>query len=228
MAEEVSVLLHAVRLLGFADAAAIAASLGGDSAGEESGGNASTGQDYTGQGGGLVTEALLDAESRGWVQHTAFGDLGGWSLTERGRVENERLLAEERQEADPGGEVAAVYREFFPCNARLLRACTDWQLRPTGTDALAPNDHRDPVWDQRVLAELAALSRELVPLVARLRAVLPRFGGYDERFATALGRAQAGEHDWADRLDVDSCHRVWFELHEDLVATLGIDRSAVH
>jgi hypothetical protein len=27
-----------------------------------------------------------------------------------------------------------------------------------------------------------------------------------------------------DRTDVDSCHRVWFELHEDLVATLGIDR----
>jgi hypothetical protein len=26
-----------------------------------------------------------------------------------------------------------------------------------------------------------------------------------------------------DRTDVDSCHRVWFELHEDLVATLGID-----
>jgi hypothetical protein len=24
---------------------------------------------------------------------------------------------------------------------------------------------------------------------------------------------------------VDSCHRVWFELHEDLVATLGIDRA---
>jgi len=29
-----------------------------------------------------------------------------------------------------------------------------------------------------------------------------------------------------DHTDVDSCHRVWFELHEDLIATLGIDRRS--
>ena len=34
----------------------------------------------------------------------------------------------------------------------------------------------------------------------------------------------AGEHDWVDRTDIDSCHRVWFELHEDLIATLGLSR----
>ncbi|WP_459547562.1 hypothetical protein [Nocardia sp. X0981] len=42
----------------------------------------------------------------------------------------------------------------------------------------------------------------------------------------ALRRARGGEHDWMDRTDVDSRHRVWFELHEDLLATLGIDRRA--
>lgn len=198
--------LHAVRLLGFAGDAAVASRSGVTLA--------------------AATERLLDAESRGWVQHSAFADLGGWSLTERGRAENERLLSAERQEADPGGEVDAVYREFLPRNARLLRACTDWQLRPVDGEPLAANGHRDPAWDDRILAELAALNRELTPLVGRLAAVLPRFGGYDDRFATALRRVRAGALDWVDRSDVDSCHRVWFELHEDLVATLGIDRGA--
>lgn len=56
--------------------------------------------------------------------------------------------------------------------------------------------------------------------------VLTRFRGYDARFAAALARARAGESAWVDRSDVDSCHRVWFELHEDLIATLGLDRYA--
>lgn len=199
-------LLHAVRLLGFADEAAIAARVGGDQA--------------------EMTEELLDAQSRGWVQHTAFADLEGWSLTDLGKVENERLLAAERHEADPRGEVDAVYRDFLPLNARLLRACTDWQLRPADGDQLTPNDHLDPAWDGHILAELAALDEELALLEGRLVAVLPRFTSYASRFAGALRRARAGEPGWVDRSDVDSCHRVWFELHEDLIATLGIDRSA--
>ncbi len=54
--------------------------------------------------------------------------------------------------------------------------------------------------------------------------MLTRFGGYDRRFTAALRRARDGDAAWVDRTDVDSCHRVWFELHEDLLATLGIDR----
>ena len=56
--------------------------------------------------------------------------------------------------------------------------------------------------------------------------VLTRFRGYDTRFNAALKRDRSGHTAWVDRTDVDSCHRVWFELHEDLVATLGVDRQA--
>jgi len=197
--------LHAVRLLGFADTAAVAirARLPVPEA----------------------AAALADDEARGWVQHTNFADLHGWSLTDAGRTEGERILALERQRADGDRELNAAHTAFLPLNARLLRACTDWQIRPTATDPLAVNDHTDPTWDGRVLDELEALSHDLVHLVGRLAAVLPRFTGYDQRFRSALQRAQAGERDWVDRSDVDSCHRVWFELHEDLVATLGIDRG---
>ncbi|WP_169981104.1 transcriptional regulator [Microbispora sp. H10836] len=198
--------LHAVRITGFADTPVIARRYGLDPAETE--------------------ELLLDAEALGWVEHTAFAGTGGWSLTEPGRAENERRLAAELTRVGGAGEVRDVYRGFLPLNALLLQACTDWQLRPTAGDRLAVNDHSDPAWDAGVLHELACVDRALTPLADRLGRVLRRFRGYDTRFATALGRARAGEVAWVDRTDVDSCHRVWFELHEDLIATLGLDRHA--
>ncbi|MGI5161815.1 transcriptional regulator [Microbispora sp. CA-102843] len=198
--------LHAVRITGFADTPVIAHRYGLDAA--------------------TTKEMLRDAETRGWVEHTAFAGAGGWSLTEPGRAENERRLAAELTLADAADEVRDVYRRFLPLNALLLQACTDWQLRPTAGDRLAVNDHSDPAWDAGVLHELACVDRALTPLADRLGRVLTRFRGYDTRFTTALARARAGEGAWVDRTDVDSCHRVWFELHEDLIATLGLDRHA--
>ncbi|MDF5754393.1 transcriptional regulator [Spongiactinospora sp. TRM90649] len=196
--------LHAVRLNGYADTPAIA--------------------ERFGFGETETKEELLDAEARGWVERTVFGGTGGWSLTDAGRAADERLLAAELTRAGGGDEVRAIYREFMPLNALLLRACTDWQLRPTADDRLATNDHTDPAWDAAALATLDAVEQGLGPLVERLTGVLSRFGGYDTRFGAALARARAGDGAWVDRMHVDSCHRVWFQLHEDLIATLGIDR----
>ncbi|MEU4807127.1 transcriptional regulator [Actinosynnema sp. NPDC023587] len=198
-------ILHAVRLLGFANSATVAERAGAS-------------HDDT-------LRVLREAERAGWVQHVEFADLGGWSLTDSGKAENERQLAVERGGADPENRIATVYRAFIPLNARLLRAVTDWQIRPTGEDRFAPNDHADATWDGRVLAELDTLNDTLPPLIARLAQVLARFDGYDIRFAAALRRAQGGQRDWVDKTHIDSCHRVWFQLHEDLVATLGIDRG---
>ncbi|MGW6004871.1 transcriptional regulator [Oerskovia enterophila] len=197
--------LHAVRVTGFADVPTLARRFG-------------TVPDET-------NELLEDAEARGWAQRSAFAGLGGWSLTVAGRAENERQLAAELAGTGRAEEVREVHRDFLPLNARLQQACTDWQLRPAPGDRLASNDHSDPAWDDGVLDELAAIDRALAPLVRRLGDVLSRFSGYDVRFAAALRRVQAGDGGWVDRTDVDSCHRVWFELHEDLVATLGIDRA---
>jgi hypothetical protein len=198
--------LHAVRLAGFADAPALADRFGLDLA--------------------TTDELLGDFEAYGWAQRTAFADLAGWSLTQAGRAENERRLAVELAATGRADDVRAAHRDFLPLNARLQKACTDWQLRPAAGNRLAPNDHTDPAWDGAVLDELGALGTAVGPLVARLGAVLDRFGGYGERFSAALSRARGGYGAWVDGTNVDSCHRVWFELHEDLVATLGIDRGA--
>jgi hypothetical protein len=198
--------LHAVRLKGMADDAEVAARYGLDVA--------------------EVAELLLDFEAFGWVTRVDFAGTTGWTLTEAGRIEGERRLAGELAAAGAEASVRDAYRSFLPFNARLLRACTEWQLRPTREDTLASNDHSDIAWDQRVLGELATLGDELDVAVPALETRLERLGGYDERYRAALVRAVTGEPAWVTRPRVDSCHTVWMELHEDLLATLRIDRGA--
>ena len=198
--------LHAVRLKGMADDAEVAARFNLDV--------------------GVAAELLLDFQAVGWLSRFEFAGTAGWALTDSGRAANERQLAEELATTDSASTVWAAYGDFLPHNGRLLKACTDWQLRPTAVDPLAANDHTDPEWDQQVLHTLSSLSEELRTLGQTLGGRLVRFQGYDERFRTALSRAQQGDRSWVARPRVDSCHTVWMELHEDLVATLGIQRGA--
>jgi len=63
------------------------------------------------------------------------------------------------------------------------------------------------------------------PICADLAGLLDRFDGYGPRLATALERTSGGEPDWFTKPTIDSYHTIWFELHEDLLATLGRQRS---
>ncbi len=172
-----------------------------------------------------VQEHLLDYEAAGLVQKVEFADLRSWSLTPAGRERDERLLAGELREADGRAVVVEAHAAFVPLNARLLDAITRWQIRPTARDPMASNDHSDWPWDEGVLNGLAGLSRRLRPIEERLSAKLSRFAGYADRFSAALARVDRGERKWVDEPKMDSCHTVWFELHEDLLATLGLTRG---
>ena len=147
----------------------------------------------------VARECLLDFQAVGWVTRVEFVGTTGWTLTTAGRMENERQLARELAATDSAPDVRKAYTAFLPHNDRLLRACTDWQLRPRGADPLAANDHTDKEWDQRVLSELAPLSEVLQSLCGQLGARFARFRGYDDRFFAALNRAQQGEHSWVTR-----------------------------
>ena len=198
--------LHAVRLKGMADDDQVAARFGLEPA--------------------VAREALLDHQAYGWITRVGFADLTGWTLTERGRTENGRQLAAELEAAGARSVVQDAYARFEPLNDRLLRACTDWQLRPGPDDPLAANDHTDQLWDFYVLDELSSISEFLRVLDAGLGQRLVRMRGYHGRFATALRRSQRGEREWVAKPRADSCHTVWMELHEDLLATLGLERGA--
>lgn len=198
--------LHAVRLKGMADDRDAAKRFGLDVP--------------------AVAELLCDFEAYGWVTRVDFAGTGGWALTSAGRSHNEQQLADELAAAGARDIVAEVHRDFLPSNALLQRACTDWQLHPNGSDPLAPNQHDDREWDTRVLDDLERVGTALSGLEPRLTAVLSRFAGYHPRFAAALTQAHAGDGSWVAGVGKDSCHTVWMELHEDLIATQGLERGA--
>src|SRR5690606_35399983 len=177
----------------------------------------------TGLPSGEVSAQLAAALERGWVRHHE-GRLPGWSLTRSGREEGERLLAEELDAAGAREAVAAVHAEFVPLNARVLEVCTAWQV-VVRDGVEVPNDHRDEAYDAAVLERLAALHASARPLLRRLSAARERFRGCDPRLEAAHKRTLAGDVEWFTRPTIDSYHTVWFELHEDLLATLGLRRE---
>lgn len=173
-----------------------------------------------------VVEHLLDHEAHGWVTHTSFAGSSGWSVTAAGRAEDERRMTAELDRSGVRPVVAAAHQDFLPLNGRVLRACTAWQVRPTRADPLAANDHSDWPWDERVLRTLATVGTQLRELGGPLAGALARFDGYTDRYAAALAKVDRGDRRMVDAPDRDSCHTVWIQLHEDLLATLGIPRGS--
>jgi hypothetical protein len=111
-----------------------------------------------------------------------------------------------------------VHAKFAPLNAGVVAACSKLQLRWLA-DGSQPNVGIDEPTRQTFTRASASLS----DLEVRLTAVLPRFSGYSGRLEQAVANA-ATEPAWLTATDRDSFHRIWFELHEDLIATLGLRR----
>lgn len=191
--------LHGLRLRGFGEPPAIAAVVGLDEA--------------------TVEEHLAKHQAAELVLRRD-GRLAGWALTRAGRDEQERLAAAEAEEAGITEAIRDAYRHFLSLNGRLLGLCTDWQVR-----GAAPNDHADAAYDEAVLARLHQVHDEVVPVLGSLEALLDRYRPYAPRLAEAVHRVDAGELEFFTKPLIDSFHTVWFELHEDLLSTLGIERS---
>lgn len=191
--------LQALRLKGFADTPAIASVAGLDA--EEA-------------------EQYLDKASTDGHCARRDGRITGWALTPDGRARHSELIAVELHSTGARPAVEDAYHRFARVNSQLLTVCTDWQLKNG-----ALNAHDDPAYDAAVIERLAEVDQVVQPVCASLAAVLGRFSRYGPRLAGALQRVQAGDGDWFAKPLIDSYHTVWFELHEDLLATLGIERS---
>ena len=195
--------LHVVRLKGVADAAAVTVA-GGFSAGE-------------------AERLLHDLAGSGLVEHRQLG-LAGWALTPIGRKQHQALMAEELEAGGAREAIEAAYREFLAINPELLGACTAWQRRGDSADQPA-NDHSDAGYDRGVVERLAAVHRRAQLVLADLGTALLRYCAYGPRLQGALDRVVAGDADWFTRPLIDSYHSVWFELHQDMLDTLGIERG---
>ena len=196
--------LHGVRLKGFAEPGALASLWAVDE--------------------NEVTAELKGLSEAGLVQHRE-GRVSGWSLTPEGRAAHARMAAEEVDQTDGRLVIKEAYERFLDINPDLLGACTAWQLR-TIDGAQVVNDHKEPAYDAAVVESLAAVHDRVRPLLEMLGEELSRFAGYAARLGHALQRVQAGDTEWFTKPLIDSYHTVWFELHEDLLSTLGLQRAA--
>ena len=195
--------LHGLRLKGFAEASVIADLFDLDET--------------------TVTAELERAAAPDFVMFRD-GRRTGWALKPTGRAENERLLREELDATGHRDLVQRSYDQFLTLNGTMLAVCTRWQVKDQ--DAQQLNDHTDPAYDASVLAELAELDAGVQPICAELAGAIDRFAVYGPRFDLALEKLRAGELEWFTKPVMESYHTVWFELHEDLLATLGIDRAS--
>lgn len=191
--------LHGLRLKGFGEPPAIGAAVGLPEA--------------------TVAAVLPGLAGEGFAVRRD-GRLSGWALTKEGRAEQQRLAAGELDATGTRDAVRAAYERFLPRNAEMLTVCTDWQVRGE-----VPNDHGDAAYDRSVLDRLRAIDEGIRPVLGDLAAALDRYGCYGPRFANALAQLDAGALEYFTKPIIDSYHTIWFELHEDLLSSLGIERS---
>ncbi len=202
--------VHALRVRGFVDADVVV--------------------EATGLPADDVAALLGGLGDAGHARHRE-GRISGWMLTPDGRAHGEALLSAELDAVGCRSDVEGAYRRFLAVNADFLALCTDWQLRPDPADPDGEpvvNDHADVAWDAAVVDRLGDADAVVGPICDDLAGVLHRFDGYRDRFAAALARVRDGDGDWFARPMIDSYHTVWFELHENLLATLGIERAKEH
>lgn len=120
--------------------------------------------------------------------------------------------------------VLAQVERFETVNAQFLTTISAWQQVDVGGRKVA-NDHDDAEYDDKIIGRIDKLVARLDSLIDALAAHDPRFAGYAKRFAAAMGQIDAGRHEYVSSPTLDSVHTVWFEFHEDLLRTLGRDRS---
>lgn len=195
--------IHALRLKGFADTDVVA------EAAEVELAAATT-----------VLEALSEAEEARYRE----GRMTGWMLMPAGRAKGEALLAADLDGAGKRADLDAIYRRFLEHNQPFLALCTEWQTRMVDDEQII-NDHSDAAYDTMIIGRLADMNAAMQPICADLASLLPRFSNYGPRYGDALAKIQAGEIEWFTKPVIESYHTVWFELHEDLLASLGIERA---
>ena len=117
-----------------------------------------------------------------------------------------------------------AYEAFERINVTLKGLITDWQTIEIAGQHVV-NDHRDNVYDAKVIDRLGDLHEKADKILTRLAAGLPRLRHYARQLLAALEQAEDGAIDWVSDAKIESYHTLWFELHEDLLRIVGRTRS---
>lgn len=153
-------------------------------------------------------EATLESlEADGWLEEDGF-----WYLSPSG----EEYLDELCRDRFTGSQIESIesiFDDFERLDSRFKDLSEKWQ---TSSD-----DEGDVI-----VEDLASLHDDLIDLFSGLdeeaKSVYER---YLDDLDSALARLENGESDYFTGTDVRSYHNVWFELHDDLLRTLGRERD---
>lgn len=150
------------------------------------------------------------------------GRLAGFTLTPEGTKTLDEALADEGMRH--ASELHDAYERFLQLNRRLLAIASDWQVRRHGR-VEEINDHSDFAYDAKVIGRLVDLHDRARVILHRMATVCERFGAYLDRLDACVVRLEDGDRDAFTAPMAESYHTVWFELHQDLLLTLGLERE---
>lgn len=162
---------------------------------------------------GMTTDAVaavLDGTTERGHTRKREGRISGYMLTPAGKARHV-LLRGESVSGDDAAAISEAYESFLRPNRAFKQLTTDWQLKQDD--------------DGSVGSRLGDIHRDVSAVVDRAVTVQPRFAGYRSRFDIALEAFRGGDRDALVKPLSGSYHDVWMELHEDLLATLGRERT---
>jgi hypothetical protein len=165
-----------------------------------------------------AAKALADFADSGLAKLRE-GRATGYMLLPPGSARLDELLSDEGLRSSDA--LADGYDRFMQLNTRVLKVCSEWQLREDDV----PNDHSDRDYDAAVIDRLTELHRRCAKGVGAFAEHAQRYGPYSARLDDCVERLHAGDTAAFTAVLAESYHTVWFELHQDLLLTLGRERE---
>ena len=156
-----------------------------------------------------AAEAIARLRDAAALAPAAGAPAGTVGLTDDGRETLARLVAAEPLDRDA---LAALYERFLVADRGLKATITAWQLAAAA---------EKPAARAAVMTSAATAGG----VAAALADLAPRLARYPIRIAEAAGAIATGDDRFVASPRVDSLHQVWFELHEDVLVTLGRSRA---
>jgi hypothetical protein len=131
----------------------------------------------------------------------------GFKMTESGLARLDELLVEEglRNSSD----LLDAYERFLLVDPKVKLLSSEWQ------------DSRD----ESVIYRLVELHARASNTLARINEAGSRYSPYLPRLDDCIARLESGDHDAFTHPAAESYHQVWWELHTDLLHTLGLERE---
>lgn len=157
-----------------------------------------------------VANLLAKAVEDGYVKHRT-GRITGYLLTADGRARHTQL----RHIVVTADQISALepaYESFLAPNKEFKAVTTDWQLVAAGDIGV-------------VLPRLTEVHAQLSSVLTAASSAIKRFASYQPRFDRSFEAFSNGDGQALAAPMTESYHDVWMELHEDLLTTLGHERT---